>query len=255
VLAVSQNQVRLFRATRHTIAAVETKGMPEDLAEVLRYDDPESQLQFRTARPGSPRDSAVFHGHSEEQQDAGAKLKRYFSAIDEGFQRLVDPPGSPLVVAAVDYLHPIYHEAAAYSHLMGKGIRGNPDHLSEQVLHERAWEVVAPTFRQERERAAATVRNRLGTGRASNQLAEIMRAAHYGRIQQLFVAGDTEQWGIYKPENAELELHAERKPGDEDLLNLASIQTTLHGGQVYLTKRGQAQHEGAEWPAAANFRY
>ena len=57
---------------------------------------------------------------------------------------------APLVVAAVDYLLPIFRQASAYPHLLQRGIEGNPDRLSEKELHDRAWTLVEPSFQAAR---------------------------------------------------------------------------------------------------------
>jgi hypothetical protein len=63
VLALSQNEVRLLAGTRDHMGEVELPGAPRSLAEALRYDDPERQLQFHTGTPGGgDRRAAMFHG-------------------------------------------------------------------------------------------------------------------------------------------------------------------------------------------------
>ncbi|MDK3156606.1 hypothetical protein QPK87_08445 [Kamptonema cortianum] len=73
LLALSQNQVRLFQGSRFSISEVELENVPQGIAEALRYDDPEQQLQFHTrtqparAEGDSRSDpygnrAAIFHG-------------------------------------------------------------------------------------------------------------------------------------------------------------------------------------------------
>src|SRR5262249_25256635 len=47
--------------------------------------------------------------------------------------------------------------------------------------------------------AAAHYRNYAATGRASNDIREVLPAAYDGRIESLFVASDQEQWGTFDP--------------------------------------------------------
>jgi hypothetical protein len=46
VLALSQNAVRMLECTRHSARQLELEGVPPNLAEALKYDDPEKQLQY-----------------------------------------------------------------------------------------------------------------------------------------------------------------------------------------------------------------
>lgn len=41
ILALSQNDVRLFQGARYSVSAVDLEGVPTSLAEALQYDDPE----------------------------------------------------------------------------------------------------------------------------------------------------------------------------------------------------------------------
>ena len=42
-----------------------------------------------------------------------------------------------------------------------------------------------------------------------------------------------QQWGDYDPASNQTRIHAEAQPGDFDILDLAALQTLLHGGAVY----------------------
>ncbi|NLU22122.1 MAG: hypothetical protein GXW89_15700 [Phycisphaerae bacterium] len=61
ILAVSENEARLYSATRHNISEVHVEDMPKSLAEVLKFDIIEPRPQFHsiaaggtlTARPGA----------------------------------------------------------------------------------------------------------------------------------------------------------------------------------------------------------
>jgi hypothetical protein len=167
--------------------------------------------------------------------------------------------GAPLVVAAVNYLHPVYAEVSDYSYLMEEGLKGNPENTEAETLRDEAWKIVEPRFARKRDRAVEEYQNRIQSDRVSAELHEVLRAAHYGRVKELFVAEDAEKWGSYDLDDDELELHEERQPGDEDLLNLAAVQTTLHGGEVYLVRRDGKPEETSEkppmWPVGAVFRY
>jgi hypothetical protein len=52
VLALSQNEVKLLQGTRHSVSEVELEDAPESLADTLRYDDQEKQLQSHTGTAG-----------------------------------------------------------------------------------------------------------------------------------------------------------------------------------------------------------
>ena len=160
-----------------------------------------------------------------------------------------------MVLAGVDYLQPIYREANSCAQVMDEGIDGNPERLSDRELHDRAWAILEPYFAKEQERAANQYRELAGVGRASHDLEQIVPAAHNGRVSSLFVAVGVQQWGAFDTSAGEVLMHDEREPGDQDLLDLAAVQTLVHQGQVYAVQPGNVPANGGEASIAALFRY
>ena len=254
VLALSQNEVRLLGATRRSVGEVELgENVPESLADALRYDDPEKQLQFHTGTSGGGGGGrpAVFHGHGAND-DSKNDILRYFRRIDRGLRDLLKGQEAPLVVAGVDYLLPIYRQANTYPGLLESGITGNPEELSAEGLHERAWEVVEPHFSEAQREAAVLYEQFAGTGRTSADLREIVRAAYYGRIETLFAVLGAQRWGTFDPGAGGVDLHDEPEGGDGDLLDFAAVHTILNGGTAYVTSPDDMPGGGE---VAASMRY
>jgi hypothetical protein len=243
VLALSQNEVRLLQGTKYSVSEVDLEGVPGSLAEALQYDDPERRLQFHTGTrtPGGKGERpAAFHGHGvASADDPKSYILRYFHRVDEGLQPLLQGEQAPLVLAGVDYLLPLYREANAYPLLVEGGVEGNPERLSAEELHRRAWDLVQPRFLQAQEEAAARYKQLAGGGseQACNDLAVIVPAAYHGRVETLFVALDIQQWGGFDPETNQVMVHRKAEPGDGDLLDSAAIHTLVNGGTVYAVER------------------
>lgn len=256
VLSISQNDVRLFRMTRHWSQEIALEGVPRSMDEALKYDSPQKQLQFYTGAPsaGGAR-GAMFHGHGTSQEDAKDDLRRFFLLVDEGLGAHLKEERAPLVLAAVDYLMPIYRQVSSYPHLAGAGIAGNPEGLGSDELRAQAWPLVEPVFLKARQEAAERFYGLAGTGRASGDLPMVLRAAHEGRIDTLFVAVGEQRWGKIDPETGEAVPHEEAQPGDEDLLNVVATQALVHGGTVYAVAPADVPSAGKAAPLAAVFRY
>ena len=158
----------------------------------------------------------------------------------------------PLMLAGVDYLVSIYREVNSYPNLLGEGIIGNPELLSPEELHARAWKLVQPRFLKAREEAISQYKQLAGTGRTSREIAEIVPAAAQGRVEKLVVALGVQVWGNFLPDRGTVELHDEPAAGSEDLLDRAAIETLLNGGKVY-TAEPDALPDNA--PIIALFRY
>lgn len=253
VLALSQNRARLFRATRDSMIELQPEGMPASLAEAVRNRVPERQLQSHSASAiHSGRGAAIFHGHGGGEDSKKDLLHAYFRRIDQGIRDLFIEERAPLILAAVDYLCPIYSRANTSHELLADWVSGNPDNLTPRELHERALPLAADHFLKERQKAADQYLEAWHTQRASNRPEDVLAAAHHGRVQSLFVAVGVQLWGKFNARTAEVSVCDGPSPEAQDLLNLAAIQTFANGGAVYAVAPTEVPGGG---PLAAVFRY
>lgn len=230
ILALSHNDVRLIEATRDSAFSVEIEGMPKSLAEAMRFDEGERQLQFHSTRRGGP---AMYHGHGADREDEKEQLLRFFRQVDRALHSRLREERVPLLLAGVDYLLPIYREANTYPHLMDLGVFGNPDRLRAEELQCRAWPLVQPLFETARQEAFDRYHRLMGTGLATNHIEEILPAVCAGRVETLFVAPSGSLWGCYAPGSNQVTPHPAPQDGDTELVNYAAIQAILHGGTLY----------------------
>jgi len=149
-------------------------------------------------------------------------------------------------------LFSLYKEVNTYPHLMDEGIPGNPEGSKPEDLHQRAWAIVAPVFKKEREAEYARYQQLAGTGQTTTDVTEAVRAAFQGRIDVLFVAVGVQVWGGFELEKDTVYVRESPEPGDEDLLDLSAIQTLIKGGTVYAVT---PQEVPGQAPLAAILRY
>lgn len=252
VLALSQNDVRLFLGDRSGLAPVPLGDMPRSIAEALRNDGYEEHLQSRTFASGGTRvaggkGSAIFHGSGVATPVETRYVTEYVKRVASGMREVARDPRAPFVVAAVDYLQSAYREADGYHAVTPEGVTGNPESLDSDALHARAWPLARAVFIQRGADAVRRYRSLEGTGQATTDTAEIVRSAAYGRVDSLFVAVDTVQWGVFDRDSGTVDVHDERGPSDEDLVETATAETLLNGGEVW------PEDVGA--PIAALLRY
>jgi hypothetical protein len=252
ILALSQNQVRLLEGTRNTVDEIELESTPGSLAEAFGSEHSEKQLQFHTKTPSGPGTrAAVFHGH-----DAGERAKdrvlQWFRMIDKELPNLLADRRSPVVLAGVENLFPLYREANTYPNLLDMGIPGNPEDLKPEELHTRAWPLVEPIFVKARGNEAARYQQLAGTGQTTTDVKEAVLAAYHGRVETLFVAVRVQVWGNFDPDTNAVHVRHEPESGDEDILDLAAIHSLLNGGTVYAVEPDQVPDQAF---LAAIFRY
>jgi hypothetical protein len=253
VLAISQKSVRLLAGSRHSIYELPTERLPKGLADTLKYDVLEKQVQFhtRSGERGGER-AAMFHGHGEGKDDAKDQLLRYFRQIDSGLHDLLRNDHLPLVLAGVEYYLPIYREANSYSHLLDKVASGSPEGARDEDLHKQVWPLVEPIFLKPQHDAEAQYRQFAGTGRTSCDVSEIVKASNQGRVAALFVALGKQQWGKFNADSGEVALQDKEAKDNEDLLDCAAVHTFLNGGTVFAVEENKVPGGTA---VAAVYRY
>lgn len=257
VLALSQKRVRLLEGSYYSLDEIDLGDMPTGMREALVFDDPEKQLQFHTGTSTPGRGGtrpAIFHGQGVSEDDAKTDLLRYFQQVDKGLMAMLGDERSPLVLAGVDYLLPIYQQANNYPNLVKEGIFGNPDDLTATQMHKQAWKIVEPILNTDQHEALSHYQELSGSGSklASNSINSIIPAAHFGRVDTLFVTLGTQVWGNFDASKNILEQHQNFLPGDQDLLNMAAVQTLLNSGVVYALENSMMPDHD---PLAAVFRY
>ncbi|MBW4564216.1 MAG: hypothetical protein KME32_24355 [Mojavia pulchra JT2-VF2] len=260
LLALSQQDVRFFEGTHYTINEVEVENLPKSLDEALNQDATAKDGQFRIATPkGGTANSFVqpgsFHGQGSPDRDQHQEqIRQFFYIIDKALHEKLREETAPLVLAGVEYLLPLYRQANSYQHLMEEGITGNHEILSSQELHDQAWPIVEAEFQKSQQEFLERFQQLFGgdTGKATNDLKQIIPAAYYQRIDSLLVAVGQQQWGLFDPSSETVYLHEEKETGDEDLLDLVATHTLLNGGTVYAVPPEQIPFST---PVAAIFRY
>ncbi len=253
ILALSQNQIRLLEGTRHTVDEIDLESMPQSMAETLQIECFDKQTQFHTGTSSAHTGdrAGMFHGHDPSDEDK-SRILRWFHKIDDELPNFIVGRQSPIVLAGVEYLFPLYKEVNSYPHLVEEGIPGSPEELRPEELHAQAWPLVQPFFMQAQEQAAAQYRQLSGTVQTTTDVKETVMAAHHGRVDVLFVALGIQVWGAIDLSTNTVHEHEDHEPGDEDLLDLAAIQTILNGGIVYAVEPEQVPDHA---PLAAVFRY
>jgi Bacterial archaeo-eukaryotic release factor family 3 len=253
ILALSQNRVRLFCASRDAIREMNLESVPGALREAALPEKAEITIQVHTAGAGNlPGGGLVYHGGMAGAEDRKVELTQFFRQVDRGLHDLLGQSQAPLVVASVDYLFPLYREASTHSRLLAEVIAGNPDNLTAAELRARGWEIVRPHFEKPQDDATQKYFEWKDTPRTSSDIATILLAARQGRVASLFVAVGIQQWGTFDPDSGQVTLLQEPAPDADDLLNLAALLTYSEGGSVF----GLAPENMPDGQAvAAVFRY
>jgi hypothetical protein len=259
VLALSQKNVKFFAGTGHSLQEIEVENMPHQLEETLLEDEFQKGVQHRVGTPRGGNSAAQHpgsvHGQgSPDREKHDADMLQFFYAVNQALHDKLREEKTPLILAGVEHILPIYHAANTYPYLLAESISGNSEIMNLEQLHDEAWRIVAPLLQEDKKQAIELYQQLAGegTGKAASNIKEIVPAAYYHRVDSLFVALGEQQWGRFDSENATVELHREPEPEDEDMLDFAAVHTLLNGGSVYTLP---SEEMPSEAKVAAVFRY
>jgi hypothetical protein len=255
ILAISQDEVRLFEGTRHSVGQIDLPdGTPQSLEEALQMDDPQKQLQFQTGTSqGGMRDS-VFHGQGPGDEERKVWIEKYLNLVDTGLKEIFRQQQAPLILAGVEYLLPIYRSVSEYANIMQEGITGSPEHLRPEELQKKAWPIVEVNFQREMEKAVEQYQQLAGTGKATDDIDEIVAAAFNGRVDKLILSVDAQVWGLFNPDTGKVTVDPQGESNQDNLalLDYAAMKTLQNGGSVFALKQDEMPTDS---PIAAVFRY
>lgn len=243
VVTVTEGEVKLYAASRSGLTRMGTAhdehDLPRDGAEVLGPSDYENPVQAPpVARPhtGSLDISrAQVYGDSpaDRRTRARAELAR---RVAVAVQRLAVRTGRPVVVVA---------DAKAGGHVAGPlresgvdvlgTVELNPTGTTDEDLHSAVSALVAGRLDRDREEAltAFTALRERADARALVAPADVLRAAHEGRVERLLVASGGEVFGRYDPVTGDASTADDLATGG-DLLGVAAARTIVHGGTVHV---------------------
>jgi hypothetical protein len=255
ILAISQDEVRLFEGTRHSVGQIDLpEKTPASLEEALSLDDPQKQLQMHTGTSQSGTGKGMFHGQGPGEEEQKVRIEQYLNLVDAGLKEIFRQQQAPLVLAGVDYLLPIYRKVSDYANIMQEGITGSPEHSRPEELQEQAWSIVEDYFRQKTKNAVEQYQQLASTDKATDKVETIVAAAFDGRVDKLLLSVEAQVWGNFNPDTGKV-IHGsdgQSKQNDLALLDFAAMKTLQNGGAVYTLPQDEMPTDS---PIAAVFRY
>ena len=258
VLTVSAGRTRLYQGTRWGFDEFPGIELPQGVQEI--YDETVFQEGFKagpTGRPqrGAPTAMAKSQATETPEDVRKAELLELLRRIKAAVEPAIKSQPAPIVLAAHPEIHGHFRDIAKWKELLPEGIQENPDAMAPEELHRKACALMTPREEKDRSDALGRLGSMLGTGnngRATTIPEEIVRAARYGRVDRLFLAGGDPLWGWFDERHDRIVAHRDPAPGDDDLLDYAAVMTLRQGGNVTVVDRTQLPPTG---PAAAILRY
>lgn len=253
LLKLSKKGVELLRCARLKAEPVELpKGVQETLVAALALEPPDHDLENRYAVGGSTGSMrGVRFGTGSGRETQHTYLADYYKMVDRGIRELLNGSGAPLVLAGVDEDTAIYRMANTYPNLLAAGVSGSFSgsmSIKENDLLQQAYWIVRSDSTEKAAARLSESRERLSPARFSVHLDAILHSAVEGRVDRIYIDESAQRVGVFNDAK-----RADRSNwGEEELLNLAAVETILHAGQAFTLPNGRMPDEAA---VAAVFRY
>lgn len=252
LLVFSKNDANFYRGDEFNIVKLDVEGLPNGMNDVVHFEEKGGKELFRGGGNLSGA-GANFHGHGSGLADEKIYIAQYLKEVDQTLRtEVLANENAPLVLAAVDYLIPIYKQNSSYKNITQEAIIGNSEYEDLNSLFKKACDIVTPYFNEGDRKALKTYYDQSATGLTSNNAEEIIPASHYGRISDLFVMKDAHIWGTFNEVTNELHIHEEKQEDDDCLINQAVVKTVANGGMVHILEP-ERMPEGSQ--IAAFMRY
>lgn len=249
VLAVALDSVAFYRCSPFHIEELHPAGLPRGIDEITEFDQVEKQIQVHSTAPKQ----SIFHGQmgGDEAKERKKKMAEYVRRIDQAVSKILKQDGTPLVFAGVEYLFGLYRTTASVEPLP-EFIPGSPELTSKQELHQAALAIIHRQSKEREEQDYLRLKSLESANQATFKLEQGILAAYSGQVDEIYLPIDQQVWGKVEPQELRVEVHESKDREDADLLDLAAVQTWLHGGKVRLFPASQ----GSRYlPLAAALRY
>ncbi len=251
LLAFSKHNAKLFLADAFGMQEITVEGMPDGMADVIHFEEKGNQLLFRTGSSGGG-EGANYHGMNSNP-DHKTDIAIYLEEVDKTiWKEVLHDKHIPLMLAAVDYLQPIYRKISRYQHIAEETLTGNFEHEKPVNIYKQAREKMQPYFDKRQQTALERYYNGSAGALTSSIPDDVIPATYYGQVDSLFVQKGAHVWGTFDANANEIAIHETEQPKDECLLNNAITQTILHNGDVFILEKEKMP---ADSSVAATLRY
>jgi hypothetical protein len=237
LLVISKKQARFYKADAFGMVHIPIPEMPNGVEDVVHFEEKDDQKLFRTGSSGAGG-GANYHGVGAGKPDDKENIAMYLDEVDETlWKEVLNTQKVPLVLAGVEYLLPIYRQVAQYNHIWPEALTGSHEHDELHHLYQQARKIMEPYFRERFQKALTDYGNHSVSQLTSSVPEDVIPAAFYGRVAQLFAVQGDHLWGTFDEQDNVLTIHSTQQEGDECLLDKAVIKTLLNGGEVFLVSK------------------
>ena len=233
LLAISEHHVQFYEGNSRELEAVQLKRMPQNVEDAVQAEPVDRASRSHATMSGVGGQRATFHGQGGQPDSAKVETAEFIAKLAEAVDHYLHQRSSPLVLATVKEILPLWSNSSKYRHTLGEIIPGNPDYNSPSELHQAAWPIVAHALRRQQEKSYEHLNERRGTPRTAVGLEKVLPAATIGRIETLFIDTRHPVFGRFDAIAGRVQIDGQTGGDRCDLLEIAIAETVNCHGNVY----------------------
>ena len=234
LLQLSLNDISFFDCTRNTISPVIIADLlPTSLHEKLAAEGATFPGNVQHHSGNGPGQNGIFHGHGDKDT-TDEEATEFFRLVDQGLMTMLHDERAPMILVGTTERVSLYKSVSTYKYIVDEYVSGNLEHLDAVSLHNLAWEKMSPIFEEKDQSLRADFGTYVSEGRGSFNLLDIIPKAINGRVENLFLAEDSQTWGAYNWETNSISIHEQQQPNSIILEEMAARKTFEQGGSVHI---------------------
>ena len=241
LLVLSKNQCKFYEADQFSMKKLEIEGLPYGINDVIHFEEKDKRQTHRRAGTAAGERAVLgagFHGHGSGLADEEEYMLQYFREVDQTlWTEVLHNQHVPLVLAAVDYEIALYKQVSNYKHISEVNLQGNFDHEDRHSVYLKAKEKLCNYFKEYSKTALKNFYDNSASRLSSSAATEVIAAAHYAQVSDLFIEKDQHIWGSFNDKENKIVINETPKPNDECLINRAVLKTIFNGGAVHILER------------------
>lgn len=240
VLALAQGSVRVLEVVANLEpSTVDVEDLPSNIADAVGKASVTDRSPSRRIQGTEGRK---------------VRMRQYARQINDSLRPLLNGLEVPLILAATKPLESIFRSVNTYPYLASEGITGNPEAVLDAELISRARSVLDRLQAKELRALQELYERRSSEGRATEDIAEVARAATFGAVDTLLVDFDEVVSGYIVEETGEVKLDASDDALNYGVIDEIARRVWLSGGRVLAVRRDDIPG-GASLAAILRFRF
>lgn len=254
VLGLSLQKIQLYEGNRDALDEIDlAPGVPRTITDALGDELTDARLTVASYGGTGVSSMPMRHGHGGKKDEVETDMERFCRAIDRAvLEHHSRPSGLPLILAALPEHHHVFRQVSHNPFLLKAGLTIHPDALPIDELRKRAWQVVEPQYQARLAILVDEFAVAKSKGLGSDNLAEVAKAAHAGRVATLLIEADRQLAGRLDGATGQVEVAGLDEPHVDDPLDDLGELVEKLGGRVMVVPADQMP---VRTGLAATYRY